>query len=125
VPRQEPVSQYDSLLKKSDEFARTIQSSALSKSEAWTAYFSFYLPKMCYGLNTSFLTEAQLTEVQKKATTALFRKCRKCGFNRTTATTVKFAPPPPWRDRIPGTIYGAITAAHVHGPQTPPNPGPS
>jgi hypothetical protein len=45
---------------------------------------------MCYVLNTSFLTEKQLTEIQKKATTALFRKC---GFNQNTATTVKFGPP--------------------------------
>jgi hypothetical protein len=64
----------------SDEFARTIQSSAMSKGEAWTAYFSLYLPKMCYVLNTSFLTEVQLTAIQRKATTALFRKC---GFNWT------------------------------------------
>jgi hypothetical protein len=62
----------------------------MSKREAWTAYFSFYLPKMCYVLNTSFLTEAQLTEIQKKATTTLFRKC---GFNQNTATAVKFGPP--------------------------------
>jgi hypothetical protein len=46
---------------------------------------------MCYVLNTSFLTEAQLQDiVQKKATTALFRKC---GFNCNTATAVKFDPP--------------------------------
>jgi hypothetical protein len=45
---------------------------------------------MCYVLNTSFLTEAQLTEIQKKATTALFRKC---GFNQNTASAVKFGPP--------------------------------
>jgi dsDNA-binding SOS-regulon protein len=81
---------YDALLKASDEFARMIQSSARSMREAWTAYFSFYLPKMCYVLNTSFLTEEQLTEIQKKATTALFRKC---GFNQNTATAVKFGPP--------------------------------
>jgi hypothetical protein len=62
----------------------------MSKREAWTAYFSFYLPKMCYILNTSFLTEEQLTEIQKKATTALFRKC---GFNQNTAIAVKFGPP--------------------------------
>jgi hypothetical protein len=62
----------------------------MSKREAWTAYFSFYLPKMCYVLNTSFLTEEQLTEIQKTATTALFRKC---GFNKNTVTAVKFGPP--------------------------------
>jgi hypothetical protein len=62
----------------------------MSKREAWAAYFSFYLPKMCYVLNTSFLTEAQLQDIQKKATTALFRKC---GFNRNTANAVKFGPP--------------------------------
>jgi hypothetical protein len=88
-PGRNQSAQYDALLKASDEFAQTIQSSAMSKREAWTAYFSFYLPKMCYVLNTSFLTEEQLTEIQKKATTALFRKC---GFNQNTATAVKFGP---------------------------------
>jgi hypothetical protein len=45
---------------------------------------------MCYVLNTSFLSEVQLTEIQKKATSAMFRKC---GFNQNTATAVKFDPP--------------------------------
>jgi hypothetical protein len=89
-PGRNQSAQYAALLKMSDEFARTIQSSAMSKREAWTAYFSFHLPKMCYVLNTSFMTEAQLTEIQKKATTALFRKC---GFNQNTSTAVKFGPP--------------------------------
>jgi hypothetical protein len=34
--------------------------------------------------------EEQLTEIQKKATTALFRRC---GFNQNTAAAVKFGPP--------------------------------
>jgi hypothetical protein len=88
-PGRDQYAQYDALLTTSDEFARIIQSSAMSKREAWTAYFSFYLPKMCYVLNTSFLSEVQLTEIQKKTTTALFRKC---GFNRNTSTAVKFGP---------------------------------
>jgi hypothetical protein len=62
----------------------------MSKREGWTAYFSFYLPKKCYVLNTSSLTEEELTEIQKTVTTALFRKC---GFNCNTATAVKFGPP--------------------------------
>jgi hypothetical protein len=89
-PGRDQTAQYVALLKTSNEFPRTIQSSAMSKREAWTAYFSFYLPKMCYVLNTSFFTEAQLQDIQKKATTALFSKC---GFNRNTATAVKFGPP--------------------------------
>jgi hypothetical protein len=88
-PSRNQTAQYTALLKTSNEFARTIPSSAMSKREAWTAYFSFYLPKICYVLNTSFLTEAQLQDIQKKATTALFRKCE---FNRNTATAVKFGP---------------------------------
>jgi hypothetical protein len=64
-PGRNHNAQYDSLLKVSHEFARIIQSSAMSTHEAWTAYFSFYLPKMCYVLNTSFLSEV-LTEIQKK-----------------------------------------------------------
>jgi hypothetical protein len=82
-------AQFAALLKVSDEFARIIQSSAMSKREAWTTYFSFYPPKMCYVLNISFLTKEQLAEIQKKATNALFRKC---GFNKNTATAVKFGP---------------------------------
>jgi hypothetical protein len=44
-PGRDQTAQYDALLKTSDEFARIIQSSAMSKREAWTAYFSFYLPR--------------------------------------------------------------------------------
>jgi hypothetical protein len=45
---------------------------------------------MSYVLNTSFVSEDQLLTIEKKATTALFRKC---GCNRNTATFVKFRPP--------------------------------
>jgi hypothetical protein len=62
----------------------------MSKREAGTAYFSFYLPKMCYVLNTLFLTEEALVAIQKKATNPLFWKC---GFTQNTATAVKFGPP--------------------------------
>jgi hypothetical protein len=89
-PGRNQESQYQSLLKKSDEFASVIQSTFLSKREAWTAYFSFYLPMMCYILNTSFLSEKQLASIQKKATQVLIRKC---GFNRCTANAVKYGPP--------------------------------
>jgi hypothetical protein len=78
-PSRNQADQHAALLKTSDEFVRIIQSSAMSKREAWTAYFSFYLPKTCYVLNTSFLTEEALAAIQKKATNALFRKC---GFNQ-------------------------------------------
>jgi dsDNA-binding SOS-regulon protein len=89
-PGRNQSARYDALLQTSDEFAQIIQSSAMSEREAWTAYFSFYLPKMCYVLNTLFLTEAQLTEIQKKATTARFRKY---GSNKNTSTAFKFGPP--------------------------------
>jgi hypothetical protein len=40
-PGRNQESQYQLLLKKNDEFARVIQSTFLSKREAWTEYFSF------------------------------------------------------------------------------------
>jgi hypothetical protein len=89
-PGRNQSSQYEALLTKSDDFARVIQSTFLSKREAWTAYFSFYLPMISYVLNTSFLSKKQLDQIQKKATQVLFRKS---GFNRNTHTGVKFGPP--------------------------------
>jgi hypothetical protein len=67
-PGRIQAAQYDSLLKKSDALARVIQSTSLSKREAWTADFSFFLPMTTYALNTSFLSKKQLDKVQKKAT---------------------------------------------------------
>jgi hypothetical protein len=87
---RDQTAQFNSLMKISREFARVIQSTALSKREAWTAYFSFYLPKMTFVLNTLFLSEKQLLSIQKHATRALFRKC---GFNGNTVNAVKFDPP--------------------------------
>jgi hypothetical protein len=89
-PGRNQESQYQTLLKKSDAFASVIQSTFLSKREAWAAYFSFYLPTMCYVLNTSFLTKKQLDAIHKKANKVFVSKC---GFNRNTANAVKFGPP--------------------------------
>jgi hypothetical protein len=89
-PGRNQAAQYKSLLSKSDDFAKVIQSTFLSKREAWTAYFSVYLPMMCYVLNTSFLTQEQLNAIQKKATHVLIRKS---GFNQCTGNAVKFGPP--------------------------------
>jgi hypothetical protein len=89
-PGRNQEAQYQSLLKKSDDFACVIQSTFLSKREAWTAYFSLYLPMMSYVLNTLFLSEKQLTAIQKKANKVFVSKC---GFNRNTANAVKFGPP--------------------------------
>jgi hypothetical protein len=89
-PGRNQSAQYNDLLTKSDAFARVVQSTFLSKREAWTAYFSFYLPMITYVPNTSFLSKKQLDQIQKKATQVLFRKS---GFNRNTHTAVKFGPP--------------------------------
>jgi hypothetical protein len=89
-PCRNKSSQYDALLTKSDSFARVIQSTFASKQEAWTAYFSCYLPMITFVLNTSFLSKKQVDQIQKKATQVLFRKS---GFNRNTPTDVKFGPP--------------------------------
>jgi hypothetical protein len=89
-PGRNQEAQYQSLLAKSDDFAKVIQSTFLSKREAWAAYFSFYLPMMCYVLNTSFLSHEQLNTIQKKATQVLIRKS---GINQCTANAVKFGPP--------------------------------
>jgi hypothetical protein len=89
-PGRNQEAQFKSLLSKSDDFAKVIQSTFLSKREAWTAYFSFYLPMMCYVLNISFLSQAQLDTIQKKATQVLIRKS---GFYQSTVNAVKFGPP--------------------------------
>jgi hypothetical protein len=89
-PGRNQEAQYQAMLKKSDDFASVIQSTFLSKREAWTAYFSFYLPMMSYALNMSFLSEKQLAARQKKANKVLVSKC---GFNRNTVNVVIFGPP--------------------------------
>jgi hypothetical protein len=89
-PGRNQDAQYQSHLAKSDDFEKVMQSTFLSKREAWTAYFSFYLVMMCYVLNTSFLSKEQLDKIQKKATQILIRQS---GFNSYTTNAVKFGPP--------------------------------
>jgi hypothetical protein len=60
-PGRNQAAQYEALLQVSNEFARTIQSSAMYKREAWTTYFSFYLPK------SEELQYADFEEAQEEA----------------------------------------------------------
>jgi S-adenosylmethionine:tRNA-ribosyltransferase-isomerase (queuine synthetase) len=75
------VTQYRKLLEKSNELTSFLWSNHLTREEAWTFYFSTYLPSISYPLANSHFTERQLTKIQKKAMNIMFAKC---GYNRNT-----------------------------------------
>jgi hypothetical protein len=89
------------LRKKSDNYARRINSNALTRSEARLAYEAFYLPAMRYSLNITSINQTDMEKIQAKATAAFLSAQ---GFNRHMPREVVFAP----------TRYQGIGLRHLY-----------
>jgi exonuclease III len=81
--------QYEVMLTKSNEYARTILSSPVTRKETWTAYYAVYLPRNTFILPTSYFTMKQLNRIQMRATSATLAKG---GYVSTMPRAVVFGP---------------------------------
>ena len=77
------------LTEKSTDMAIFIGSSPLSRREAWTHYFSVFLPSIGYTLPNTHFTKKELERIQAKSMSAIFAKC---GYNRYTKRLILFGP---------------------------------
>ena len=82
-------TQFKILKKKCDNHARIVTTSALTRREAWTYYFSMYLTSPGYPLQLSHFSPAQLHKLETKSLPAIISKC---GFNRNTSRRVIYGP---------------------------------
>ena len=83
------TTQYKILKKKCDDHARIVTTSALTRRDAWTYYFSMYLTSPGYPLPLSHFSPVDLHSLETKSLPALIAKC---GFNRHTARDVLYGP---------------------------------
>jgi hypothetical protein len=74
---------------KSDNYAKRVNSNALTRSEARLAYEVFYLPALRYSLNITAINQTDLESIQAKATAAFLAAQ---GFNRNMPREVVYAP---------------------------------
>jgi hypothetical protein len=74
---------------KSDNYARRINSNAISRSDARLAYETFYLPAIRYSLNITSINQIDMETIQSKATAAFLSAQ---GYNRNMPREVVFAP---------------------------------
>ena len=81
--------QYRQLKLKSDKSVEFLYQCALIPEEAWTFYYACYLPSIGYPLANSYFTEAQLTNIQRKAMSIIIAKC---GYNRNTKRAIIYGP---------------------------------
>jgi hypothetical protein len=81
--------QYRQLKRKSDGSIEFMRNCSLTREEAWTFYYACYLPSIGYPLANSYFTEAQLTNIQRKAMAVIYAKC---GYNRNTKREILFGP---------------------------------
>jgi hypothetical protein len=88
APRDQ-LKQYDILFQKSNEYARTILSSPLTRRETWTAYYAVFLPRTTFVLPTSYFSRRQLDCIQMKMTHATLAKG---GYVCTMSRAVAFGP---------------------------------
>jgi hypothetical protein len=77
------------LEKKCIRHARIVVTSALSRLEGWTYYYSKYLTSPGYPLPVCHFTQKQLAVLERKCLPAMFSRC---GFNRNTSRRILFGP---------------------------------
>jgi hypothetical protein len=82
-------TQMQNLNKKCVLHARIITTSALTRLEGWTYYFSKYLTSPGYALPVCHFSTKHLTILEQKCLPAMFARC---GFNRNTSRNVLFGP---------------------------------
>jgi hypothetical protein len=98
-PAGNQSKQYAKLKAKSDKAGSFVQCSPLDRSEAWTYYFSIFIPSVCYALPNCFFSFQELEKLQRKAIRAIFAKC---GYNRNTKRAILYGP----------TVLGGSTFKH-------------
>ena len=82
-------TQWNVLLKKCNNHARIVSTSALTRQEGRTYYFSKYLTSVSYPLPVCHFQPAQLHKLEKKILPTIFARC---GFNRNTSRNILFGP---------------------------------
>ena len=88
-PSGTQTTQHAVLKKKCDNHARIVSTSALTRRDAWTYYFSMYLTSPGYPLPLSHFSPDQLHDLETKSLPALIAKC---GFNRNSSRAVLYGP---------------------------------
>jgi hypothetical protein len=81
--------QFSVLKTKCDNHARIVTTSAMTRSEAWTYYFSMYLTSPGYSLPLSHFSPPELYSLETRSLPALITKI---GFNRNTSCKVLYGP---------------------------------
>ena len=89
-PSGAQTTQFQVLREKCDLHARITATSALSRIEGWTYYFSKYLTSPGYPLPVCHFTQRQLKTIEIKSLPSLIARC---GFNRNTSRNILFGPP--------------------------------
>lgn len=88
-PNGAQIRQQRVLQEKCTNAATFIARSPLNREEAWTYYFSIYLPSVGFPLAPSHFTKKTLDRVQRQAMSAIIAKC---GYNRKTKREIIYGP---------------------------------
>ena len=88
IPSGSNKAEFERLLKKSKSFAQRISTAHISRLEAKTLYYSFYLPGMLYSMCVGSLSKEQCQKIQG-VTTQKFLSTM--GFNRCLPSAVVYA----------------------------------
>jgi hypothetical protein len=77
------------ITEKSNQAARFVARSPLTRDEAWTYYFAIYLPSIGYPLPNCHFNKQELDKVQR---TFMSEIIAKCGYNRKTKREIIYGP---------------------------------
>ena len=82
------TTEYQHLISKSLNMAQRVSAQSITRSEAWTAYRSIYLPSIQYSLSSSSFTRQDLAKIQSRPIHALLSAM---GFNQNMPLSVVVA----------------------------------
>jgi hypothetical protein len=83
------AKQLQVLMTQCDYHARIVSTSAMTRTEAWTYYFSMYLTSPGYPLPLSHFSASEFQNIERKSLSALIAKC---SFNQNKSCQVIFGP---------------------------------
>jgi hypothetical protein len=86
---RDQVKQTKVLEHKSNQYARTMMASPVTRVDNWTAYYAIYLPKMTFVLPTCYISEKKLDKIEQRAVGATLTKG---GFVSSFPRKVAFGP---------------------------------
>ena len=113
------IKQLQVLQEKCLDFAKVVQTNALSRYDSTIFFFHIYIPSVTYPLQSTFFTKKELDLIQSVANRSLTQSC---GYNGRTPFIILYGPSEIWRSGFHQSLRCSRPFANSDVHQTLANP---